>query len=220
MEDLFFILLLISFFLFILGLFSPKTSLFWTKTNQTRGKSSLIYGLTTILLFVVFGEIIDKKGNELKGDSGTELITAKDTIKITDYSKSKNQTLDTDIALKFINDYTNIFSNSDSQSNIEKWISDNALVTDDFKTQYKLIIETAKREEPELGLGYDPILNAQDYPENGFIIIKSDTDGFVTVQGKEWEDFKTIIKLRLIDKKWMVDGAGIINIPKDKQLNN
>ena len=57
MEDVLFVLLLISFGLFILGLFSPKTSLFWTKSNQTRVKSSSIYGVTTILLFVAFGEI-------------------------------------------------------------------------------------------------------------------------------------------------------------------
>lgn len=56
MEDILFVLLIISFLLLILGLFSPKTSLFWTKTSRTRGKSSLIYGLTTILLFVAFGE--------------------------------------------------------------------------------------------------------------------------------------------------------------------
>lgn len=57
MEDLLFVLLLISFCLLILGLFKPKESLFWTKSNQTRGKSSLIYGLTTILLFIAFGEM-------------------------------------------------------------------------------------------------------------------------------------------------------------------
>src|SRR5688572_24905526 len=66
MENLFFVLLLISVFLFILGLFSPKTSLFWAKSNQTRGKSSLIYGVTAIIFYVTFGEISNNKTNELK----------------------------------------------------------------------------------------------------------------------------------------------------------
>jgi hypothetical protein len=65
MEDLFFILFLISTFLLILGLVRPKTSLFWTKSHQTRGKSSLIYGLTTILFLVAFGEIRNSKEDEL-----------------------------------------------------------------------------------------------------------------------------------------------------------
>ncbi|NBW35663.1 MAG: hypothetical protein EBR30_11735 [Cytophagia bacterium] len=55
-ENTIFFLLIVSIFLFTLGLFSPKTSLFWLKTNQTKAKSSLIYGLTLILFFVSFGE--------------------------------------------------------------------------------------------------------------------------------------------------------------------
>lgn len=60
MENILFLLLLASIFLFTLGLFSPKTSLFWIKTNQTRAKSSLVYGLTSILFFVLFGETSDE----------------------------------------------------------------------------------------------------------------------------------------------------------------
>lgn len=73
MENLFYILLLISTFLFILGLFSPKSSLFWTKSNQTRGKSSLIYGIAAILFFIAFGETSNNIENELKNEKKNEL---------------------------------------------------------------------------------------------------------------------------------------------------
>ncbi len=55
MENLLAVLLLISVFLFIIGLFSPKTSLFWYKNERTRTRSSLIYGLSAIIFFALFG---------------------------------------------------------------------------------------------------------------------------------------------------------------------
>jgi hypothetical protein len=55
MENLFAVLLLTSFILLIIGLFSPKTSLFWYKKERTIKLSLLIYGICTILFFALFG---------------------------------------------------------------------------------------------------------------------------------------------------------------------
>ena len=56
MENLFAILLMASFLLLVIGLFSPKTSLFWDKKNErTKKRSALIYGITMIASFVLFG---------------------------------------------------------------------------------------------------------------------------------------------------------------------
>lgn len=55
MEYIFLILVLASIVLFIIGLFSPKTSLFWNKNQPTRKKSFLIYGGLTLVTFILFG---------------------------------------------------------------------------------------------------------------------------------------------------------------------
>jgi hypothetical protein len=55
MENLFMLLLLISLFLLVIGFFSPKTSLFWYKKERTRKMSLLLYGLSTIIFFTLFG---------------------------------------------------------------------------------------------------------------------------------------------------------------------
>ncbi|MBO2034015.1 hypothetical protein J4D99_21660 [Siccationidurans ginsengisoli] len=44
MENVYTILVLASFVLLIVGIFSPKKSLFWDKQAPTRKKSALIYG--------------------------------------------------------------------------------------------------------------------------------------------------------------------------------
>ncbi|MBN1186257.1 MAG: hypothetical protein JXB49_28525 [Bacteroidales bacterium] len=123
---------------------------------------------------------------------------------------------DAEIAIKFLNDYIAFCNNIKSNNNLFQWIHDNALLTAKFKETHKKIIEDAEKVDPELGLGFDPIFDAQDYP-SGFVIKSIDNAGFVTLQGKDWQDFIVTVKLVYIDNNWFVDGAGIINIPKDKQ---
>lgn len=61
MNNLFAFLLLASLVLLAIGLFSPKSSLFWYKKGQTRKKSTAIYGGATILFFILFGVTSDTK---------------------------------------------------------------------------------------------------------------------------------------------------------------
>lgn len=51
---------------------------------------------------------------------------------------------------------------------IIEWVNSNNLTTNRFKNEVKTIIEDAYSEEPELGLGFDPIFDGQDYPDEGF----------------------------------------------------
>jgi hypothetical protein len=61
MENLFGLLVLISFILFIIGIFKPTTSLFWDKEKATRKKSAFVYGGLTLLFFILFGVTTDRK---------------------------------------------------------------------------------------------------------------------------------------------------------------
>ena len=61
MNGLFAFLFFISFVFLIIGLVSPKSSLFWSKNVTTRRKSSRIYGGLTLLFFILFAATTDTK---------------------------------------------------------------------------------------------------------------------------------------------------------------
>jgi len=87
MENLFGALILASFVLLVIGLFKPKTSLFWYKKERTRIKSFLIYLVLTIIFFVLFGvstDIEDKNGETTKTNKIEKQLTQaqKDSIAI------------------------------------------------------------------------------------------------------------------------------------------
>jgi len=124
---------------------------------------------------------------------------------------------DCDIALTFINNYTDLISKR-SSANIAGWIKNNPLLTNRFKITYENLLDSAQKADPEMGLDFDPVLDAQDFPEKGFELINCDkTTGYVTVRGKNWNEFLLILKLALQDDKWLIDGSGVINISVDKK---
>ena len=56
MENLFAFLVFISMALLIIGIFSPKASLFWDRKNEpTKKRSAMIYGISLAFSFVLFG---------------------------------------------------------------------------------------------------------------------------------------------------------------------
>jgi hypothetical protein len=130
----------------------------------------------------------------------------------------KQVTPDFNVALNFINDYAKFCTKADQRSTEAEWIRQNSSLTDDFKNRYRGLLDSAQKKDPELGLGSDPIFDAQDFPEKGFSIVKVDTlNGYVTVAGNDWKDFELVLKVEQENNKWLVDGAGIINIPADKR---
>lgn len=90
------------------------------------------------------------------------------------------------------------------------------LLTDSFKKAYKDLIGEAERNDPEYGLGFDPILCAQDEP-SAFSVKTFSKSGYVTVQGVDWPSFTVTVRLIRQDSIWLVEGSGVINIPKEKQ---
>lgn len=69
-----------------------------------------------------------------------------------------------------------------------------------------------------MGLDFDPIVDGNDIPDEGFELESYDKNtNLVVVKGKNWADFKVTIKVVLKDNKWFVDGCGIVNITKDNQ---
>ena len=124
--------------------------------------------------------------------------------------------IDTKNATKFLNDYVALCNKQflrKAPIDIDSWVENNALVTKNFKEEYKKIIAKAKADDPELGLDFDPILDAQDYPDKGFEISEiNHQKNFVTYKGVGWNEFTLKVKIIYFTNKWLVDGIGIVNI--------
>ncbi len=78
MENLFIILLLISLVCLLVGLVKPGLVLFFLKGEKTRKKVGLIFGLSSVLFFVLFGlvaetDLVDGLADSLKTDSEEEI---------------------------------------------------------------------------------------------------------------------------------------------------
>ena len=128
-------------------------------------------------------------------------------------NNSEESTPDYEVAVKFINDYVDYILNENQTVGPDEWVKGRNDVTESFKKEYAHIVEEGLKNDPEMGLGFDPILDAQDLPEAFEIDLK---DGaYLVVQGVNWPDFKLNIKLVAEKGKWLVDGSGVINIPNN-----
>ena len=118
----------------------------------------------------------------------------------------------TNVALRFINGYVNNCNKMKEQVGIIEWVESNPYASENLKSELKRIIEEANIAEPDYGLGFDPIFNAQDYPDEGFKLVDFDTiSGIVNVKDKILDGFNMPIKLVKENDKWFVNGVGIIN---------
>ena len=123
-------------------------------------------------------------------------------------------------ALKFINGYVQYMQQYRPDSN--QWVAKHKTLTPSFKTTYKKLIDAALKEDPELGLGFDPILDGQDFADK-FDKIKScnEKSGVMLLSGSWGPDTKERMEVAVkpVNKngKWLIDGSGVINIPETEQ---
>ncbi len=123
-----------------------------------------------------------------------------------------------DNALTFINAYVENCNKMKESVGIVEWANSNEFASNHFKTELEKIVTEANEADPEMGLGFDPIFDAQDYPEEGFEIDSFNSEpNFIIVIGKNMPDFR--LTMNMVDSNgiWMVDGCGIVNIPNDKR---
>jgi hypothetical protein len=81
MENLFALLVLASLVLLVIGIFSPKTSLFWDKKNEpTKKRSGMIYGISLVASFILFGIFSDSKKSTSSSSSSADNSTATEKV--------------------------------------------------------------------------------------------------------------------------------------------
>jgi hypothetical protein len=172
----------------------------------------IIY-LLTCLIFLSCGQSADKTA-KTDNSEAKEITSQSGFVGQTIHSES-----DCDNALKFANGYVDNLNSGGNAVNLVEWVGSNQLVTETFKTELSRLLNEAYKKDSILGLGFDPIFDAQDYPDEGFEIETIDTiSNYIVLKGKDWNQFKIIIKLKYKDTDWFVDGSGIVNIPEDKQI--
>ena len=119
------------------------------------------------------------------------------------------------VAVKFINDYQD-FITSRHHMDMLDWVESRSDVSDALKHKLKILIEEKKKNEPEYGLGFDPIIQGQDIPDS-LLVLRKEGEYIVFSGSRDWPDYEVTLKLKQIDRNWLVDGSGIVNIPKEKQ---
>jgi len=121
------------------------------------------------------------------------------------------------VAINFINSYIDFCNNRNNETKLIEWVKDQSTVSNKFKSELEKTILRAEKENPQYGLGFDPILDSQDYPDNGFEL-KTFNSEYVIVKGIHWTDFQLTLKIKKIKEEWLVDGSGVINIPFEKRM--
>ncbi|MCK6641776.1 MAG: DUF3828 domain-containing protein [Bacteroidia bacterium] len=104
-------------------------------------------------------------------------------------------------ALHFINDYVNN-CNQNKPVGVLEWVNTSDLASDTLRAIVKKAVEEADK---ETGLEYDPIFNAQEYPEEGFDLEAADeANSVVYVKGKN--NTKYVLKMQMIQENgvWKV----------------
>lgn len=116
---------------------------------------------------------------------------------------------DSIVAIKFMNGYVEACNKRKDEI---QWVKQNKYITPEFKSSYTKIINDGWKADPEMGLGFDPIFDAQDYPEEGFYVESIDKKtGKVVLKGKVWKDFFSVVQLKRKGRTSRVNGVGIIH---------
>ncbi|MFB9077506.1 hypothetical protein ACFFLS_18580 [Flavobacterium procerum] len=145
--------------------------------------------------------------------------TADKPLKSSPLEREKVETKEDKVknALTFINGYTDNANKMNKAVGMQEWVNSSSLATPHFKKELKRIMDEAYKEDPELGLGSDPVFDAQDNP-NAFELESLDENtNYLIVKGKDWPEFTLSMKVVKVNGKWLVDGCGIVNIPNDKR---
>ncbi len=121
-------------------------------------------------------------------------------------------------ALTFLNSYVANCNKMKDAVGFVDWVAASPLATQHLKAEIKRLNDEAYKREPIVGLDADPILDAQFFPDKGFEFDSIDYSGrYLYFKGKDMPEFTLCTMMIKENGKWMVEGSGIVNIPKGKR---
>src|SRR5690606_21128318 len=125
--------------------------------------------LTYVSIYLIATTCTSNSGTDTSENVHQDLPEVDVVESSVDYAEPNPQ-----IAVDFINAYIDNVNKMGKSQEIREWIQSSEFVTTAFKTELVKLVTKALEKEPEVGLNYDPILNAQDYPEEGFELTNFD----------------------------------------------
>jgi hypothetical protein len=155
-------------------------------------------------------DVVNDKNINSQTDNKSQLTEENENGKETKKNNSPEN-----IALTFINSYIEDCNKMKKSVGYLSFVKSSKLTTEKFKNELQKIVDEAEKEDPEMGLDFDPIVPGNDHPDEGFELKHFDKkNNLIIVKGKNWADFEVTMKLVLENGKWLIDGCGIVNIPK------
>jgi len=108
--------------------------------------------------------------------------------------------------------YRSYLASFEQNGDPEVFVKKSPLLTAQFKTAYFELLKKARKADPELGLGYDPIISGQDAPENGYRVksLQLKPDGAHAVMFSRESGFAANpIRVWLVprDGQWLINGV-------------
>lgn len=132
--------------------------------------------------------------------------------------EKKSTDLNYQVALNFLNSYIENSNKMKDAIGIIEWTKMTPFATESLKKELENMVNTALKQDPEIGLDFDPFFDAQDYPDEGVELDDFNAQtGYVTVKGIKWKSFKVTIKVVYQNGQTLVDGCGVVNIPVNKR---
>lgn len=117
--------------------------------------------------------------------------------------------------LQFLDEYIAECEKKRSVQTTLNWALNHPNVTADFRKALQALIDEEK------GWEYDPILDAQDYPDDGFSVRSIGMrDHYISLSAKANEKIILTTRIKQVKGKWLVDGCGTINIPEKMRASS
>ncbi len=172
------------------------------------------YIIPIIASLLLFGCNSQKEKQPETSNTNSSPTIKKESIEI----EKATTDINTQIALNFLNSYIDNSNKMKEAIGIIDWVKATPFATENLKHELEKMVNNAWEQNPELGLGFDPIFDAQDYPDEGIELLDFDREtGYLIVKGIKWESFNVTMKVVNQNGQTLVDGCGIINIPEDKR---
>lgn len=119
-------------------------------------------------------------------------------------------------ALDFINGYV---ENIETMEILE-YVNQSTLASANLKAALEMIVIEAWETNPKIGLDFDPLFDAQDFPSEGMELHEFNSEtGHVLMKGIGWDEF--IVAARIIKQNdyILVDGCGVVNMSEQEMAS-
>lgn len=169
---------------------------------------------TLLLLVLIFGFFNCESNKKVKTNEVETQIRDNDLYEPT-ATESASIEENYQVGVDFLNNYI------ESMENLEilEFVKNSELASEDLKNALEDLVIKSWEENPKIGLLFNPLFDAQDYPSEGVEKYSFDpAKGIVVVQGINWKDFKVAMRIIEEDGHLLVDGCGAVNMPLSQRM--